>query len=842
MGTAPLPNPPDCGNYSEPTGHDIAPVPTATATAAPVLSSACGFTGLTPLQAPLTYKIVHPVSVRTLPDGTVEADFGYDFVAVPVVTFPGAGPAQRGNQVTLTGSYRLAGTVTTAAAPAGSTSITVADDGSYPDVAGTGAAGTGNSGGGPGFAVGDPVTIDAPADGYGAGNPEPDTITSISADGNDATVGLATPLAASHAAGVWVQGSRAGTDSLDTQGTDLDFYYAQSGIAGETTGFYVPMGWRYLQIDRGTQANGGKPLTAADIWAVEQYNAASQVGSGASDPGEHDAGPDTAAGVPAYQDTLASWSPSSVFTDAPADDTNDAATFTSSNAELNAVFTLMERSALFAGQQGYEDSPDRQQGQFTGDGTDEALAQLEDLDERALTREFIDDLIDSQQRWWIGGSPSAGSTWGEINAIYPDNNVTDGRRDIPDFTEMFPELVWDYYLATGDEATLAAAYPAMRDVAQYVTDNVYGTGQAAGLVCQLASFAPAAAYQFGVVAWPPPDRYNTVVLNSGVDTVVNMRAVEDYRALAGASQVLGENAAASAYAGRMDSLIGDINAKLAAPDGSYYDGISVDGSGQDIPGNCSAEFGGSLIDNQSELDQTFAIAYGVAPAGSYPQLGSFIARQGMKQAPMDFGQLALALVEAGQPAALVTLLTNTAGDGPAKILAEGGTSMWEQWDPGCNVPGGQAGDNDSYDDTECSGAAISQNSLDSFSHGWGSVGAYPVTRGLLGITVTGVGAASVEVAPPAFTDGGAGSLASASGSEDTERGVVSVSWQRVPGTGGEVRLSVTVPDNMQVTVALPAGTRPYSGSGGGAPRYEGTSAGRALYAVGSGTTSFRPAG
>jgi hypothetical protein len=109
---------------------------------------------------------------------------------------------------------------------------------------------------------------------------------------------------------------------------------------------------------------------------------------------------------------------------------------------------------------------------------------------------------------------------------------------------MFPELVWDYYLATGDEATLAAAYPAMRDVAQYVTDNVYGTGQAAGLVCQLASFAPAAAYQFGVVAWPPPDRYNTVVLNSGVDTVVNMRAVEDYRALAGASQVLGENAAA----------------------------------------------------------------------------------------------------------------------------------------------------------------------------------------------------------------------------------------------------------------------------------------------------------
>ncbi len=115
---------------------------------------------------------------------------------------------------------------------------------------------------------------------------------------------------------------------------------------------------------------------------------------------------------------------------------------------------------------------------------------------------------------------------------------------------------------------------------------------------------------------------------------------------------------------------------------------------------------------------------------------------------MDFGQLELALAEAGQPAALVTLLTNTAGDGPAKILAEGGTSMWEQWDPGCSAPGGQAGDNDTYNDTECSGSAISQNATDSFSHGWGSVGVYPVTRGLLGITPAGVGAPRSQITPP----------------------------------------------------------------------------------------------
>lgn len=837
MGAAPLPNPPDCGNYSEPTGHNVAPATPATATGTPVLESPCGFTNLIPLQAPVTYKIVHPVSVHVLTDGTVEADFGYAFIGVPVVRFPGATSAQQGNQVTLTASYRPAGTVTTVAAPAGATTITVNDTPGYPDFDGTGTAGTGNSGGGPGFAVGDPVTVDAPADGYGAGHPESGTIISITANGNGtATFGLATPLANSHPAGVWVQGSRAGTGSLDTQATNLDFYYTQRGAPGETTGFYGPMGWRYLQIDAGIQANGGQPLTAQDIWAVEQYNSASQVGSGVNDPGvRNEAGPDIPANVPGYADTASTWNPSSVFTDAPADETDDAATFTSSNEELNHVFTLMERSAQFAGQQAYEDSPDRQEGQFTGDGTNESLAQMEGLDERALTREFIDNLIFSQQRWWIAGSPAPGTTWGEVNALYPDNNVSNGNmRDIPDYSEMFPELVWDYYRQTGDQETLAAAYPTMRNVAQYVTDNTYGTGQAAGLVCQLASFAKSAAYQFGIIDWPSTDRYNTVVLNSGVDTVVNMRAVEDYRALAGAAQVLGDTAAAQSYAQQTDRLIGGINAKLVESNGFYDDGLKVAGSAQNVPGNCPATSGAALIGNYSQLDQTFAIVYGVAPASSAQQLGGYLASQGMKQGPMDFGQLGLALVEAGQPAALVRLLTNTAGDGPAKILAEGGTSMWEQWDPGCSAAGGQAGDNDSYNDTECTGAAINQNATDSFSHGWGSAGIYPVTRGLLGITVTGVGAASVEVDPPAS------GLTSAAGTEYTERGPVAVSWHRVSGTSGEVSLRVSVPDNVQATIALPARTRPYTASGAGAPRYQGTKDGRALYAVGSGSTSFRP--
>ena len=113
MGTAPLPNPPDCGNYYSG-------------------ASPCGFTHLVPLQAPVTYKVVHPVSVTTLPDGTTEADFGDAFIATPVVRFPGAGAAQAGNQVTLTTSYRLAGTTLAAPAAAGATSISVTDSSAVP--------------------------------------------------------------------------------------------------------------------------------------------------------------------------------------------------------------------------------------------------------------------------------------------------------------------------------------------------------------------------------------------------------------------------------------------------------------------------------------------------------------------------------------------------------------------------------------------------------------------------------------------------------------------------------------------------------------------------------------
>lgn len=721
MGPHPLPEPSSCATYVSG-------------------SAPCSFTHLVPQQATLQYTTVHPVSVTSLDGGaTYVADFGSSLIGVPVLDLA---HGVAGRAVTLTGSYRLNGSPSTAALAPGATAVTVSN--------------------GTGFAAGDPVTVDAPADGYGAGHPETSVISAVTPGAaGSAVLTLSQPLSQAHAAGVWVQGSRAGTAPLDNQGTNLTFTDTESDGA-QTTDFYVPEGFRYLQI-----TGAGEPLAAAQISVTAQHTA-----------------------LPS----------------------GEAATFSSSNPTLDAVFGLMESSAVNAGQMEFQDSPDRQAGQFLGDAVDESYATTTALGERTLTRQAIQNFIFSQQRYWLSTPPGPSSQYGDLNATYPTG---DGKRDIPDYTEMFPEWVMRYYEATGDRSVVAEAWPTMQAIATYVTDSIATSGPASGLIYQLAG-GPSSAYRYGIIDWPSTDRYNTTVLNAGADTVVNERGAEVFRALSQAATVLGRSGDAATYGSSMNALVGAVNTKLVEPGGLYDDGLS--------PAS-----GNPQIGNASEHDQSFAVTEGVAPAASYPSLGAYLASQGMQQGPMDLGQLEQALIATGQPAALVSLLTDPTADGPAKILAEGGTSMWEQWDPGCSAPGGAPGDNTA----SCVGAGIYQASSDSFSHGWGSVGVVGILQGLLGVTSTSPGGATLQIAPPS------NGLAAASGTEWTEYGPVTVRWSRA---ARGMTVTVEVPDNVRATVRIPdsAGVR-YVATGSGAPQPQGTAGGVASYSIGSGTSTFRPA-
>jgi hypothetical protein len=655
VGTHPRPNPPSCTGYG---------------------SSPCAFTHLRPQQAHLRHETIHPVSVRRLPDGTVFADFGKVVAAVPRVAFE---DGTAGHQVTMTTGYRRNNSTLTAATAPGARTVSPAAVGNVHP--------------------GDEITVDAPAGGYGPGAPETRVVTSVDPQG---TVTVDRPLRRAHAAGAWVENSRAGTSRLDTQGSDMRFHYTQKH--GEQVAQpFTYWGWRYLEI-----SDPGEHLSARDIAAVTQ----------ATDV-------------------------------APA----EAATFTSDNPTLDAVFDLMRHSALYSAQNVFLDTPTREKGQFLGDTIDQSFATMEALNERALTRQAIVEFMGSQDRFWPNGA---------MNAVYPNG---DGKRDIPDYTEMFPEWVMRYHQLTGDDDLVRQALPAMRRVAGYLSAAV----DPRGLVTNLPGGS--GAYTGGIIDWPAPMRYDSVITGNASRTVVNALAVGAFHAVADGAEVVGDPVTAAEYHRRAAALTTAMNAHLLDPaTGLYADGLTADG--QRIP-------------NSSQHAQSFPVAYGVAPDPDH--LAAYLGGMGMRQGPMTLRQLLAAV----PPPTVLRLLTDATGEGPAQVLAEGGTFLWEQWRPGCPV-------------APCRGTQVDQSSSESFSHGWGAAGISAILQSLLGLRVTGPGAETLTIAPPAT------GLSHARGTAWTERGPVTVAWRR---TGERFSLDVTLPVNVTATVVLPTGERFTAGSG-----------------------------
>ncbi|MEU4654910.1 alpha-L-rhamnosidase C-terminal domain-containing protein [Streptomyces sp. NPDC023723] len=667
-------------------------------------SSPCAFTHLSALQAQLAYSTVHPVSLKRLADGTVFADFGKVYSAVPSVRLA---EGTAGRQLTFTTSYRRNNSTLTAAASAGDTTVTLAR--------------TSN------LRAGDEIVVDAPAAGYGAGAPETRTVRSV----QGTTVTLDAALTADHASGSWVENSRAGTSALDTQGSDMRFHYTEKDGA-QTARPFTYWGWRYLQI-----SDPGEDLTAADVTAVVQHTQA----------------PHTAA-------------------------------FDSSDDVLDDVFDLMAHSAIQSAQNVFLDTPTREKGQFLADTVNQSYATMAAFGERALTRQAIVSFMNSQQRFWSNGG---------MNAVYPNG---DGKRDIPDFTEMFPDWVWRYYRTTGDRQLLEEALPVMRDIADYVWAAVDSNGLVANLP------GGSGPYQYGITDWPAPMRYTTVTSGNTDRTVVNALGVSALRTVARAAEALGDTETRTAYDQRADRLTTAMRTHLFdAATGTWSDGLDKTGT---------------ALSNSGQHAQSFPVAYGVADPATYPAAGEQLTALGMGQGPMTLRTLLDALRLTGRTDTLVDLLTDPAQDGPAQVLAEGGTFLWEQWTPGCAT-------------SSCTGAQVSQSSSESMSHGWGAGAITAILEGVLGIQVTAPGASEVRIEP---ADKG---VSHASGTQWTERGEIAVDWRR--GRHG-VSTEVDIPVNVTATVALPvAAGSAYRVSG--RAEYLGTEDGRALYRVGSGHTGFR---
>ncbi len=510
------------------------------------------------------------------------------------------------------------------------------------------------------------------------------------------------------------------TTKEHTQDTDLSFDYVQTDGAQDFRAFHH-VAWRYLQISA-----PGEALGADAIGAIVEH------------------------------------------VDVPP---GKAATFESDNAALNAVFELVRHSALHSAAYQFVDTPTREKGQFLADALNISFATMAGYLERDMTQQALLEFASSQARHWPDG---------RLNAVYPNG---DGKRDIPDFTEMYPGWVMRYYLTTGDRALLAQLYPVMVNIAEYVWRYRDAT---TGLITQLAGGG--GPYQYGIVDWPAVGRYG-YDMSTIARTTVNIHAVDVMRNSAAAAAALGRPAGESeAFAQRASELTAAINSRLRRPDGIYVDGLRE--------GNVQSE-------HASQHASSHAIAFGIAPARDRAALANHVAGLGMQQGPMTVHWLLRALSDAERIDDVVTRLTDASGPGFGSVLAKGGTFTWESWTPTGN---------------------------ESESHGWGAMVLVDYMETLLGVRVTSPGAATVAIVPPRTGPG------AARGSVPTQRGPVQVDWRRA---GGKLTVMVEVPVNVRATVSLPvSAASTHTGSGEGAPVLQGVEAGRANYQAGSGRSEF----
>lgn len=414
-------------------------------------------------------------------------------------------------------------------------------------------------------------------------------------------------------------------------------------------------------------------------------------------------------------------------------------TLRTSSEMINRVFELMKRSGLYSVQNQFVDTPTREKGQFLVDAVNSSAATTSGSYERQMTRKAILQFLDSSDRHWSGED-----VLGMYNAVYPN---IEGCRGIPDFSLNLPHLTWRYYLLTADRVLLERAYPYMRNTADFVTRY---TNPKTGLVSALPGGGEHHSYSEGIVDSPPGRfGYDCKGTLGGARTTVNALGVRVYDIVSRMARELGLDEDARFYSSKSDALRSAMNKMLLTEDGIYCDGLTRDG--EQSP-------------NMSQHATSHAIMADVADESMISGMADYIASLGMRQSPMTADILVDALFKAGRADAAVRLMTNTEDFGWAKLINEGYTYTWENWQSG------------------------------SQSHGWGSAALWPIIEYLGGVRIIEPGARRVRIAPAI------GAIDEASARIFTARGAVDVSYS---GSGCDYAITANIPTNMTAEIVFP---------------------------------------
>lgn len=411
--------------------------------------------------------------------------------------------------------------------------------------------------------------------------------------------------------------------------------------------------------------------------------------------------------------------------------------FSSSNQMLNQVWDLMKHSLIAGTMEQFVDTPTREKGSFLGDSWLQGVPAMTVFGDRVMNLRVLLEFLDSQDQYWPDG---------RLNAVYPNG---DGKRDIPDYTQMYLVWAWDYYLQTGNVRFLSENYDKLKKVAEYV--DTY-KNEETGLIHKLAGGR--GPYEFGIIDWPAQMRYGyDVAVESR--TVVDAYAYADFDAIAKIAALLGKKDDAALYEKKAGAMKAAINEKLINSQGVYVDGLYADKSPSE---------------HVSQHANMFPLAMGIVPEANLKPVVAAIKERKMSVGMVTLRWLPEAIGKAEEGAHLLELYTNPEWDGWAQTISLGGTATWEAWDANTN---GQ-----------------------SMSHPWGAVGLLGIQQFILGVQPLKPQHAEILVKPLDFGD----KLKHAKGTLPTDRGDISVEWERAESV---YRLKLNLPDNMSAKVCLP---------------------------------------
>lgn len=412
--------------------------------------------------------------------------------------------------------------------------------------------------------------------------------------------------------------------------------------------------------------------------------------------------------------------------------------FISSSNMLNQVYELMKHSVVVGTQESFVDTPTREKGGFLGDSWSIGTSAMHAMNDGVMNLQVLNQFLCSQEQYWPDG---------RMNAVYPN---VDGKRDIPDYTQMFLFYVWDYYMQTGNKEFLKKNFDRIQKVASYVENYI---NSKTGLIHNLAGGK--GPYEYGIIDWPEVMRYG-YDMKVESRTVIDVYAYLNFQIMAKIAAEIDVEDIEKRFAKLASEMKRAINAQLINNQGIYIDGLNKD-------------FTPSLHASQHANILTYSA--GIVPDEYKTSVINKIKDDKMSVGMVTLKWLPQALGEANEGEHLFELYTNTSWDGWAKTVALGGTTTWEAWD--------------------------ANESGESMSHPWGAVGLIGMHQYILGVKALEPQYEKIQVKPLWFGD----KLNFVEGTIPTCRGSISIGWEK---TDKSYTLKLVVPNNITAEVYIPA--------------------------------------